>query len=257
MVKKFMALLRMKYIEMFAYQWATLAWSTGAMVQPIITMMVWINIYETEMESFILYFSTLILVERLTAAWDVWDLDRDIREGSFSNYILRPIHPIHWAIAENIIYKGLFLVVLVPAWLVSSFFLPSLQLHLNGWEWMLFISALLLGGGIRFMFSYSCGLLGFWINKVTAVYAMFEGISLFFSGRIAPFSLLPPIMQDISLYLPFRYMIGFPIEVITGSVKGADLGYGFLGAFIWVLIFMGILGFLWHAGLKKNQAVGG
>lgn len=257
MFHKYVALLRMKYIEMFAYQWATFAWSAGAMVQPIITMMVWLNIYEEETDAFVLYFSTLILVERLTAAWDVWDLDKDIREGYFSNYLLRPFHPIHWSIAENIVYKGLFLVVLLPTWIVASIFLPSLRLHLSGWEWLLFISALFLAASIRFMFSYSCGLLGFWINKVTALYAMLEGISLFFSGRIAPFSLLPPIMQQISLYLPFRYMIGFPIEVITGTVHGSDMIFGFIGACTWVLIFIGIVFFLWRAGLRKNQAVGG
>src|SRR3954454_6524008 len=162
MITKYRAILRMKYVEMFSYQLSTLVWMFGTMVQPLITMMVWMNIYPDQGDSFILYFSSLIVVERLTSAWDVWEMDRQIREGSFSYQIVRPFHPIHWAIAENIVYKGLFLVVLLPCWIILSFFIPSLQLHLSISQWLLFLLAILLGAIIRFAFSFVFGILGFW-----------------------------------------------------------------------------------------------
>jgi ABC-2 type transport system permease protein len=257
MFHKYLVLLRMKYVEMFAYRLATLVWLFGAMVQPIITMMVWINIYQSQTDSFILYFTTLIFVERCTSAWDVWELDHEIREGTFSYQIVRPFHPIHWSIAENIIYKGLFLIFLIPAWIILSFFFPVLQLHLSWSQWSMFVMALFLAAVLRFTISYIFGLLGFWVTKVTALYGMYEVMSLFFSGRIAPLSLLPPVMKEISFYLPFRYMIGFPIEIVTGSVKGIDIGYGFMWSTTWAILFIVILRWLWQAGLKKNQAVGG
>jgi ABC-2 type transport system permease protein len=108
MITKYRAILRMKYVEMFSYQLSTMVWMFGTMVQPLITMMVWINIYPDQGDTFILYFISLIMVERLTSAWDIWEMDRQIREGTFSYQIVRPFHPIHWAIAENIVYKGLF-----------------------------------------------------------------------------------------------------------------------------------------------------
>jgi ABC-2 type transport system permease protein len=257
MFRKYVALIRMKYVEMLAYRLATIVWMTGAMAQPLITMAVWTNIYPSHSDSFILYFMTLIFVERMTSAWDVWELDRDIREGTFSNYILRPFHPIHWAIAENIVYKALFLVVLLPIWGGLAVFVPALRLDVSGGQFALFIAALFLGAMLRFMFSYTCGLLGFWVTKVTAIYGMFEVVSLFLSGRIAPLSLLPPILKQISMYLPFRYMIGFPIDIVTGTMTRVEIGYGFFGAMAWEIIFVLALRWLWKAGLKKNQAVGG
>jgi ABC-2 type transport system permease protein len=257
MLAKYRAILRMKYVEMFAYQLSTMVWMFGTMVQPLITMMVWINIFPEQGDSFILYFASLIMVERMTSAWDVWEMDRQIREGTFSYQIVRPFHPIHWAIAENITFKGLFLVVLLPCWIALSFFIPSLQIQLSAGQWGLFLVALLLGAMIRFAFSYMFGLLGFWMTKVTALYAMFETVSLFISGRIAPFSLLPPIVQQISIILPYRYMIGFPIEILTGAYDPHTLLIGFMGAFIWAILLIGAIGWLWKAGLKKNQAVGG
>lgn len=257
MLHKYMVLLRMKYVEMFAYQLSTIAWMVGAMVQPLITMMVWINIYPDQGDSFVFYFITLIFVERMTGAWDVWELDREIREGTFSYQIVRPLDPVHWAVAENIVYKILFLLILIPVWSLASLFLPVLRFSLSGSQWALFSIALLLGAGIRFTFSYMFGLLGFWITKVTAIYGMFEAISLFFSGRIAPLSLLPPMVQKVSMYLPFRYMIGFPLEIATGAVKGPSLWYGFFGSVAWLILFLFLMRWLWKAGLKKNQAVGG
>lgn len=257
MLIKYRAILRMKYVEMFSYQLSTMVWMFGTMVQPLITMMVWMNIYPDLENSFILYFTSLIVVERLTSAWDVWEMDRQIREGTFSYQIVRPFHPIHWAIAENIIYKGLFFIILVPCWIVLSFFIPSLQLHLPLSQWGLFLAALILGAIIRFAFVYMFGILGFWMTKVTAVFAMFETVSLFISGRIAPFSLLPPVVKQISTFLPYRYMIGFPLEILTADNDLHTLQVGFLGSVLWAGLLIGAIHWLWKAGLKKNQAVGG
>ncbi|KYD30415.1 multidrug ABC transporter permease [Geobacillus sp. NFOSA3] len=257
MIRKYIALLRMKYVEMLAYRLATIVWMTGAIVQPLITMVVWMNIDPSQSDAFIFYFMAVIFVERMTSAWDVWELDHEIRDGTFSNYIIRPLHPIHWAIAENIVYKVLFLVILVPIWTVAALFVPALRFDMTGGQALLFLTAVLVGAALRFLLSYACGLLGFWITKVTAVYSLLEVISLFLSGRIAPLSMLPPLLQQWSVFLPFRYMIGFPIDIITGAINQKEIMTGFWIAFIWVVLFIIAVQWLWKAGLKKNQAVGG
>ena len=257
MLNKYFALIRMKYVEMFAYQLASMVWLVGSTVQPLITMMVWMNIYEDQSNTFILYFSILIFVERMTNAWDIWELETEIREGSFSNRILKPFHPIHSSIAENIVYKGLFLAALLPAWIILAIFIPILRVDMTVIQWILFLVALTLAAAIRFLYSYVFGLLGFWTNKVSALYITLEAVSLFISGRIAPFSLLPPVIRNISIFLPFRYIIGFPVEVATGAAQGMDIIYGLMGCVVWVIIFIIAFHLLWNAGLKKNQAVGG
>lgn len=52
MVRKYAALLRMKYMEMLAYRLATIVWMTGAITQPLITMAVWINIDPSQSDAF-------------------------------------------------------------------------------------------------------------------------------------------------------------------------------------------------------------
>ncbi|MED5053763.1 ABC-2 family transporter protein [Anoxybacillus rupiensis] len=257
MVRKYAALLRMKYMEMLAYRLATIVWMTGAIAQPLITMAVWINIDPSQSDAFFFYFMAVIFVERMTSAWDVWELDREIREGTFSNYIIRPLHPIHWAIAENVVYKLLFLVILIPIWAGAALFVSALRVEISMSQLLLFLAAVLMGALLRFLLSYTCGLLGFWITKVAAIYSVLEVISLFLSGRIAPLSMLPPLLQQWSIFLPFRYMIGFPIDLISQAANGHEVRQGFMIASVWAVIFIMMLQWIWKAGLKKNQAVGG
>ena len=257
MARKYAALLRMKYAEMLAYRPATFVWMTGAAVQPLITMFVWMNIEPDRTDAFLFYFLAVVFVERMTASWDVWEVEREIREGTFSYRILLPMHPIHWAIAENIVYKALFLVILLPAWVVAAVFVPALRPAMDAEQTALFVAAIALGATIRFLLGYAFGLLGFWWTKVAGAYASLEAVSLFLSGRIAPLDLLPPPLQAASLYLPFRYMIGFPIEIATGAVTGPAIGLGFAVAIGWAALFAVALRLLWWGGLRRNQAVGG
>jgi len=150
LARQYAALLRMKYGEMLAYRPATFVWMTGAMVQPIITMFVWMNIEPERSDAFLFYFLAVVFVERMTVAWDVWELDREIREGTFAYRILQPVHPIHWAIAENIVYKGLFLVLLAPVWAVAAVFVPALRPTMDAAQTALFLCAVVVGAAVRF-----------------------------------------------------------------------------------------------------------
>lgn len=95
------------------------------------------------------------------------------------------------------------------------------------------------------------------MTKVAAVYGVIDVISLFLSGRIAPLGLLPPQLREWSEWLPFRYMISFPIEIATGAADGGELARGFAIAAGWMMALIGALQWLWKAGMRKNQAVGG
>ncbi|KPD01042.1 hypothetical protein LR69_00823 [Geobacillus sp. BCO2] len=122
---------------------------------------------------------------------------------------------------------------------------------------VLFLAAVVLGAALRFLLSYSCGLLAFWVTKVAAVYGVIDVISLFLSGRIAPLEMLPPVLREWSEWLPFRYMISFPIEIATGVAGGEEMVRGFAVAAGWMALFVAGLQWLWKAGMRKNQAVGG
>ena len=54
---------------------------------------------------FAAYFIALMLVNHLTFTWIIWEFEWRIRQGMLSPILLRPIHPIHKDIADNVTYK--------------------------------------------------------------------------------------------------------------------------------------------------------
>ena len=57
--------------------------------------------------------------------------------------------------------------------------------------------------------------------------AVQDALVFLLAGQIAPVALLPGALQDLAIALPFRYMVGFPVEVITGQVSGSAMITGF------------------------------
>ena len=53
------------------------------------------------------YFIVLMLVENVSYTWIMYEYDYRIREGLLSPALLRPVHPIHSDIADNISSKAI------------------------------------------------------------------------------------------------------------------------------------------------------
>jgi len=57
--------------------------------------------------------------------------------------------------------------------------------------------------------------------------------------------------------LPFRYMIGFPVEVLTGQLGATEMWTGFAIQAGWLAAALIAFAVLWRAGVRRYSAVGG
>jgi ABC-2 type transport system permease protein len=64
-------------------------------------------------------------------------------------------------------------------------------------------------------------------------------------------------MQQAVVMLPFRYMVAFPVEVLTGQLSEAELWIGFGCQAGWLFLALMLSAMLWRAGLRRYSAVGG
>jgi ABC-2 type transport system permease protein len=265
MWNKYAVMMRMEWAVLIAYRSETLIWMLGAFIQPMVSLAVWLSIsgnssvagYDTH--DYIVYFLGVLLVERLTGTWDVWELDASIREGTMSSKLLRPLNPIHWSIAQNVVYKLFYAAILIPGWIILALFFPILRPDSDAYGYVLAVCAVLLAAVIRFLIGYEFGLLAFWTNRATAIYALYEGIHLFLAGLLAPLSMFPAWVGWLAKLLPFYGMVGFPVELLTGKLRAdsPDVLPGFLSQVIWLMLVLFIYQWQWKKGLKKYGAVGG
>ena len=206
-------------------------------------------------EDFAAYFITTMLVNHLTFTWIMHEFEFMVRMGNLSPLLVRPIHPIHMHLADNVTYKLLTSVVLLPvAFLLGALFQPHFATQ--PWAAVLAIPALLLSFMTRFILGWTLALAAFWTTRVFAINEMYFLASFFLSGQMAPLALLPPAAQTVAAFLPFRWVVAFPAELILGKLTLTEALAGLGIEALWLGISWILMTYIWNEGLKRFSAVG-
>lgn len=245
------------------YRVAMIIWLIGIVIEPVVYLVVWTNVARASggtvngftAAGFAAYFIATMVVNHLTFTWHMWEYDYRIREGLLSPLLLRPLHPIHADFAENLSYKVITLLVMIPATIVLILiFKPTFDLtpiHV-----LAFIPALTLAFSIQFLWGWALAMIAFWTTRVNAIIRMYFLGKLFLAGQLAPIALLPTWTQTIATFSPYRWMLSFPVELLLGRVETADIWWGLLTQLIWTGLGVTAVKLIWHAGVKRYSAFG-
>lgn len=159
-------------------------------------------------------------------------------------------------IADNISSKIVSLPFTVAAAVgMTVLFRPALKPSL--WVTVVFVPVLCLAFLVRFLVEWTLGLAAFWTTRINAINQIHHMALLFFSGQIAPYELLPRPLQWASSVLPFRWTLGFPVELILGRLTPNQVLTGIAAQAVWLVAALALLKIAWRASLKKYSAVGG
>jgi ABC-2 type transport system permease protein len=79
---------------------------------------------------------------------------------------------------------------------------------------------------------------------------------LFLSGQMAPLTLFPRPIQILASLLPFRYMIGYPVELLLGRLKPIETLTGLAAQVVWLGISLVLIRIVWRTGVRNYSAVG-
>jgi ABC-2 type transport system permease protein len=223
--------------------WSTVSRSTGGSVGSF------------SASDFAAYFIVLMIVNHMTYTWIMYEYEYRVRQGTLSADLLRPVHPIHSDIADNLTSKLITLPgMLVIAGLLGLIFQPAF--HPVPWAMAVFVPVVLLAFAVRFFVEWTLALAAFWTTRVSALNQMYFMLMLFFSGEIAPLELLPHPVQVIAFVLPFRWTIGFPTELLLGRLTPGQALTGIAMQMAWLAASLVLMRYVWRAGLKVYSAVG-
>jgi ABC-2 type transport system permease protein len=232
------------------------------MVPPLIYLFVWMTAAgETGVGGFsrgefVAYYLVLIVVNQLTYAQTNWTVGDFIRYGNMNILLMRPISPIFDALAQEIAGKVVYMIFILPFVLVLGLVLRP-EIHVTQDDALQFVLALALAWALRFFWGYWIALLAFWATQANALLAVQDSLIFLLAGQVAPTALLPGFLRQAAVVLPFRYMIGFPVEVLTGQLNAADIQTGFAFQTGWLVVTVILFALIWRAGVKQYSAVGG
>lgn len=203
------------------------------------------------------YYLAALLVRLLTGAWVIWEVNFEIRQGTLAYRLLRPIHPLVAYACENVGAFPLRLAVAIP--LAAGAFLAAGPAHVTQDPLLLAAFPLAIVGAwlITFLAMAIIGALAFYVESSGSLFEVWLGLFGVFSGYLIPLELFPGWLATAARFLPFRYMLAFPVEMVTGlTPRGAALlELGIQWLFVVALALAARA--TWRLGLRRFAAYGG
>jgi ABC-2 type transport system permease protein len=254
-------LLRIGVAETVAYRAEFLVWILTT-TQPLIMLALWTSVAREapfqnfSSSDFVAYYLATLIVRQLTGNWVAWQMNEEMRSGTLSMRLLRPIHPFFAYAASHAAAIPFRSVIALPIALVLLASSGSSSLTSDPWQVAAFVPSLLLAWLITFAILFAIGSLAFWMTQTMAIANGYFGVYNLFSGYMLPLALLPHPIAVIARYLPFRSMLSAPVELLTRPHTTHEIGMILAEQGMWAAITLVLAIAVWQRGLRRFEAVG-
>jgi ABC-2 type transport system permease protein len=246
----------------FQYRADTFLYMAGTIIEPVVYLVVWSTVARAQGDvagitagGFAAYYIAWTLVRQFNLAFTPYGWEWRIREGQVSANLLRPIHPIHYDIAEFAGWKFVNVVVWIPvAVALVLIFDPALNPGLE--DVLTFLPALWGAFLLRSLNLWTLGLVSFWTTRTAPLFELYILLELLLSGRLVPLQVMPGWAETIAAVLPFKWTFGFPIEALVRDLPVAELGGGLAIQTAWILGMWGLMSVVWRRAVRRYSAVG-
>ena len=263
MIAVYRALMVQTFQQMSQYRVSLFLYVFFSFIRPIIFLAAWVAVAESQggrlgdftPADFAGYYVIMIAVTHLTTSWDYYEFEFEVRQGRLSPKLLRPLHPLHYSIVGNILWKAMTSLAVVPvAILISVTF--GARFATRPIDLVLGSVSLLLGAALAFTFGWIFASAAFWTTRVHAMVTLYQRAAFIFSGQIAPLSLLPGPLLVMAYALPFGFMLGVPADILRGGHDPLT-SLALIGAqIVWLAVAVALFRVVWSAGLRQYSAVG-
>jgi ABC-2 type transport system permease protein len=261
-LKAYPTLLKIGIAEAVAYRAEFVVWMF-TMTLPLVMLAVWSAVAREspigrfDGPAFVAYYLATLLVRQLTGSWVVWELNREIREGTLALRLLRPIHPLWAHSAEGLASIPLRAVIAAPIAFVALFVAGHGHVTHDPLIIAAFVLSLLGAWLLNFGVSAMIGTLGLFLESSLAVWQLWMGAFAVLSGYLVPLSLFPRWVERIARLLPFAYLQALPVELITGVKTRQAALAGLAGQWSYALGALLCMSLLWRTAVKRFAAYGG
>lgn len=228
-------------------------------------VILWTAVYRTQSSvagySFyeaMVYYVLVALIGFITHVDISNKLSKEIRTGTFSNYLLKPYTFWTATFMEVLASKINYLVVVFPLAIiifgilfVKGYLIFSLS-HLLAGVFIAVLAFLL-----HFMLDLLIAFWAFWTDNVWA-FGHMKGI-LFgvFGGLSFPLDFLSGHLGSVAHFLPFQFFFYIPVAYLLGKNTGMEkIVADSLHMLLWIVALALLCFFAWKSGLKRYDAYG-
>ena len=105
--------------------------------------------------------------------------------------------------------------------------------------------------------NFAIGCLALFIESSNKVMDAWLALYFVLSGYIVPVELFSPRLRAVIDWLPFRYQLGLPVELMTGAHDHAQALEQRERQWAMVALMFGVVAFVWRRGVRRFAAYGG
>jgi ABC-2 type transport system permease protein len=261
-LKAFPALLRIGVAEVVAYRAEFLVWILTTNM-PLVMLALWHAVAAAgpvgrfDQPQFTAYFVGVLAVRLATSNWMAWQMSMEIRDGTLSAKLLRPIHPLYSYAADHLSAIPMRIIIVSPivvALIATSW--PRLFRH-DPRLALIFVASVVGAWLLMFFSMVLLGALAFYVDSALGVFELWIGVYGIFSGYMMPLEVLPGWASRLAGVLPFRYMLATPVETLVGLLSPAQALRQLAAQWLY-LALIGVAALrVWRAGVRRFAAFGG
>lgn len=263
-MRKFFAYFRATITDAFIYRAEGIIWMLNDIGPAVIALIFWSAAFQTQssfagytFSQILVYYLGIMVINNIINTQPQFYLSEEIRNGDFSNYLLKPINLTMFKFVSNNSWR---LVRLI-------FFLPLLALLARvfggSFTWQMPVNllpllvSLALAFAINFFLKLALGLTTIWFEDSHWLFFGFDILATFLSGELIPLDFFPNALVAVNNFLPFKYLLYFPLSLALGRLSGHEMFSGLMVQLAWGLVAYIIYRFTFSRGRKIYGAFGG
>ncbi|MBR0294694.1 MAG: ABC-2 family transporter protein [Bacilli bacterium] len=276
-LRKYKPFVRASAIDMMAYRFNIITWAIVTVFEVACLIFLWLAVYQSSeggidssingftYKEMIVYVVLTTIFGFITFNDDtLWFINRDIRQGTIGNFLIKPISYRGKFIASNI---GAFLMMSIvfgiPLYaaglgvLIGIGYLPVASV----WDFIahfaLFLVASVLACLLNGVISYIFGILCFYTSAAWGLNALKTTVISFLSGTLLPIAFFPNVFREIVTYMPFAGMSQNPVLILMMKYDYLECCKVILISLAWLVLLELFAKLLFSRAIKVVTVQGG
>ena len=185
------------------------------------------------------------------------DIANAVASGGLSSFLVRPINYLLYWFIRRLASRLMFLLMTTLETGVFVFLVrPDLQFP-TAHNLLLALVSVIFAILLFTFLDFSAGTLSFWTLRAYGPRFVLRMLMDFTSGRMFPLNILPQTIFTILNFLPFSFLIFFPLNLYQGRLDSLGVVQGFTTQIVWAFLSFLAMRSLWQRGLRRYEAVGG
>lgn len=263
-MNKYLYIIKNTWNEILTYRLSFVLWRLRTIFQLLTIYFLWFSLIPASRTLFgysqvliLTYVIGTAVMSAIVFSTRTYEIGENINSGNLSTMLTKPINYFGYWWFRDMGDKLANIAFSVGELLILFLILrPPLFIQTKPEYLLLTVITIILAIVLHFFIGAILGMIGFWSPEVWAPRFIFFILVQFFSGAVFPLDVFPKTIFTIFQFLPFPYLMFFPLKIYLGQLSVVEVTQGVIVTIVWIFILWYGVQLIWQKGLKIYTAYG-